>query len=154
VLRIIILELLFEAIYLGWRGLLHFLPFSLETVITLNAFSIVFFLILITLVQNIFLIYITLRWINDYYEIRTDEIAHITGILSKTEKAYPYRDIQSITIHQGFLGRLFHYGSVHLYIPTLGHDLHFTEVSDPARFVDLVKRANPQIEGGQYIFRR
>lgn len=72
----------------------------------------------------------------------------------KQRKSYPYRDIQSITIHQGFFGKVFNYGSVNLYIPTLGHDLNFTEVSDPATFVELVKNADPKIESGSYIFRR
>lgn len=154
VIRVILLELLFEIIYLLWRGLIHFLPLPVETVITLNAASLVIFLILITVIQNIFLIGIVLNWVNDYYEIREDEIAHVHGTFSRTEKAYPYQDIQSITIHQGFFGRLCNYGSIGLYIPTLGHDLTFAEVSDPAKFVELVKSANPKVESGRYIFRR
>lgn len=154
VLRVILLELLFEVIYLAWRALIHLLPFSLENIVTLNIVSIFFFLVLITVIQNILLIYITLKWVNEYYEIRPDEIAYITGILSKTQMAYPYRDIQSITIHQGFFGRMFNYGSVYLYIPTLGQELHFNEISDPGKFVEQIKHANPKIEGGQYLFRR
>lgn len=154
VLRIILLELLFEIIYLSWRSLIHFLPFSLETVVTLNFISIIVFLILVTVIQNIFLIFIALGWVNDYYEIRADEVVHITGTLSKTEKAYPYRDIQSITIHQDFFGRLFNYGSVHLFIPALGYDLNFNEISNPAKFVELIKNANPKLESERYLFRR
>lgn len=154
VLRVIFLELVFEVIYLSWRGLIHFLPFSFENIIVLNAISIVFFLVFVTIIQNIFLIFITLNWVNDYYEIRPDEIAHITGIFSKTQKTYPYRDIQSITIHQGFIGRLFNYGSVNLYIPALGQELYFNEVSSPEKFVELVKSADPKSAGGQYLFRR
>lgn len=152
--RVILLELVFEVIYLTWRTLIHYLPFSLETVVTLNGVSIIFFLILVTIIQNIFLVYIVLRWVNDYYEIGPDEIAHVTGTLSRTRKSYPYRDIQSITVHQSFLGRLFKYGEINLYIPTLGHDLHFKEVSHPSRFVELVKSANPILEGGKFIFQR
>jgi uncharacterized membrane protein YdbT with pleckstrin-like domain len=154
VLRVITLELVFELIYLSWRGLIHLLPFSLENLVMVNALSIIFFLVLVTIIQNAVLIFITLNWINNYYEIRSDEIVHITGIFSKTEKAYPYRDIQAVTIHQGFFGRLFNYGSVQLYIPTLGYDLDFNEISSPAKFVELIKNVNPKIEGGKYIFRR
>lgn len=153
IIRIIVLELIFEVIYLSWRGIIHFFPFSLETLITLNSLSLIFFLIFVTVIQNIFLIIISLRWVNDYYEIRPDEIAHITGIITKTDKSYPYRDIQSVTVHQRFFGRLFKYGSIHLYIPTLGHDLNFDEVSNPAKFAELIKRNIPKTEG-RYIFRR
>jgi uncharacterized membrane protein YdbT with pleckstrin-like domain len=153
-IKVILLELIFEIVYLTWRTVIHYLPFSLETIVTLNGVSIIFFLILITVIQNILLVYIALRWVNDYYEISPDEISHVTGIFSKTRKSYPYRDIQSITVHQGVMGRLFNYGEVNLYIPTLGHELHFREVSDPARFVELVKSTNPNLETGKYIFQR
>ena len=153
-LRVILLELIFEVIYLSWRTLIHYLPFSLDTVVTLNGISIIFFLILITVIQNIILVYIVLSWVNDFYEIGSKEITHVTGIFSKTRRSYPYRDIQSITVHQGFMGRLLNYGEINLYIPTLGHDLHFREVASPRRFVELVKEANPNLSGGKYIFRR
>ncbi len=154
VARVILLELIFEVIYLTWRTIIHYLPIPLETVVTLNGVSLIIFLVLVTLIQNIVLIVIALNWVNDYYEIREDEVAHIKGIFSKTSKSYPYHDIQSITIHQGFIGRLLNYGEINLYIPTLGHDLHFNEVSSPERFVELVKSINPSIEKGKYIFRR
>lgn len=154
VLRIIALELLFELVYISWRTGIHFLPFALETVITLNAVSIVLFLVFVTIVQNIILVFIAWKWVNDFYEIRPDEIVHVTGLISRTEKAYPYRDIQSITIHQGFLGRVFNYGSISLYIPTLGYELSFNEISSPQKFVELVKSANPKLEGERYLFKR
>lgn len=154
VLRVILLELLFEFIYLSWRGIVHFLPFSFETIITINAISIIIFLLLVTVLQNIILVYIALTWVNDYYEVGNDEIIHVNGIISKTEKAYPYRDIQSITMHQGFLGRLLNYGSVILYIPTLGHDLNFNEISNPVKFIELIKNANPKNDSGRFIFKR
>lgn len=154
VIRIILLELIFEVIYLAWRTIIHYLPIPLEAVVTLNGISLIIFLILVTLIQNILLIFIALNWVNDYYEIRQDEVAHIKGIFSRTSEAYPFHDIQSITIHQGFIGRLLNYGDINLYIPTLGHNLHFREVSSPQRFVELVKNINPTTERGKYIFRR
>jgi uncharacterized membrane protein YdbT with pleckstrin-like domain len=154
VTKIILLDFIFEFVYLSWRSISHFLPLPSEALITLNIFSIIFFVIFISLIQTVLLVYISLKWVNEYYEIRKEDIAQVTGILSKTEKSYPYRDIQSVTIHQGILGRLFNYGSVHLYIPTLGYDLSFNEVTKPGEFVDQIKKANPNIKSGSYIFRR
>lgn len=154
VIRVILLELIFEAIYLSWRTIIHYLPIPLETVVTLNGASIIVFLVLVTLIQNILLIIVALKWVNDYYEVGHDEVAHVKGIVSRTKQSYPFHDIQSITVHQGFLGRLLKYGEVNLYIPTLGHDLHFREVSNPERFVELVKNINPKVERRKYIFKR
>lgn len=154
VIRVILLELVFEVIYLTWRTLINFLPFSLETVITLNGVSIIFFLILVTLIQNIVLIFIALDWINDYVEVRAKDIAHFKGIFGRRKQSYQYRDIQSITIKQSMLGRLFNYGNVILYIPTLGHDVPFNEVPDPRKFVNFLKGLQPDIEGARYIIKR
>ena len=154
VFRVILLELFFELIYLTWRTLVHFFPFSIETTISLNIVSIIFFIILITIIQNIILIYIALRWANNYYELKEDEVIQITGIISKTKKAYPVSDIQSITLQQGFMGRLFNYGNISFYIPTLGHDLNFNEVSDPQEFIELIKNAQPKDSTGKFVFKR
>lgn len=154
IIRIILLELVFEIIYLSWRTLIHFLPTSLETTLTLNVASLIFFLILVTVIQNILLIIIALNWSRNYYEFRTKDIAQYKGILTNTKQSYEYRDIQSISVHQSILGRMFNYGSVTLYIPTLGHDVHFNEVSNPTGFVALLKSIKPDIEGARYILKR
>jgi uncharacterized membrane protein YdbT with pleckstrin-like domain len=153
-IRVIVLELVFEIIYLSWRTLIHYLPFSLETVLTLNAASIIIFFILVTVIQNIFLLYITLNWVNDYYEFRTKDIAQFKGILGRTKQSYQYRDIQSITIKQSVFGRLFNYGDVILYIPMLGQSIHFSEVPDPKKFVSFLKSLQPETESPRVIMQR
>jgi uncharacterized membrane protein YdbT with pleckstrin-like domain len=153
-IRVILLELVFEIIYLSWRTLIHYLPFSLETAVKLNAASIVIFFILVTVIQNILLIYITLLWVNDYYEFRTKDIAQFKGILGKTKQSYQYRDIQSITIQQSIWGRLFNYGNVILYIPMLGQNIHFSEVPDPKKFVSFLKSVQPETESPRVIMQR
>lgn len=154
VIRVIFLELVFEIIYLTWRTLINYLPFSLETLVTLNTASIIFFLIMVTGIQNILLIYIALNWTNDYYEFRANDIAHFKGIFEKTKQSYKYQDIQSITIKQSIFGRLLNYGDVILYIPTLGYDVQFNEVPDPKKFVDFLKSIQPGSEGARFIIRR
>jgi uncharacterized membrane protein YdbT with pleckstrin-like domain len=154
VIRVILLELVFEVMYLTWRGLIHFLPFSVETVITLNSISLIFFLILVTVIQNTVLIYIALIWSNDYYEFRANDIAHFKGVLTKSKQSYQYQDIQSISIQQSILGRLFNYGNITLLIPTIGHDVHFNEVTDPKSFVELLKSIKPDVQGPRYILNR
>lgn len=154
VIKIIFLELFFEIIYLTWRVIIQILPVSIELVITLNSISLIIFLILVTFIQNAFLVYLALQWTNDYYEIGDKEVSHISGIISKTKKSYPYRDIQSIVVHQGFLGRLLNYGEVVIYIPTLTQDLHFRGIADPEKFANLIKSSHPMPKEGKYIFRR
>lgn len=150
-IRIILLELLFEIIYLTWRSLIHFIPVSIETMVTLNMVSLIIFIVLVTIIQNVILIYIILSWSNYYYEFQENEIAHYSGILTKTKKSYRYQDIQSVTVKKSILGRLFNYGSITLFIPTQIKDIHFNEVSDPKSFAKLFKSSKSSIQGSRYI---
>lgn len=150
-IRVIFLELLFEILYLTWRSLIHFIPLSVETMVTPNIVSIIIFILLITIIQNIILIYIILSWSNNYYEFQENEIAHYSGILTKTKKSYLYQDIQSITVKKSILGRLFNYGSITLFIPTQIKDIYFNEVPDPKSFARLFKSDKSNIQGSRYI---
>ncbi len=157
IVKIVITELIFEFTYIGWRLLidLNILQFSQESLLIIHSFSIFIFFILITVVQTSIILFILLDWINRYYEIKPDEIVFKTGIISSQEKAYPYVNIQSIEVIQNFWGKLFNYGNVRIYIPTLGHDLFFTEVSKPNEFAELIKQMLPDKDkSGQFLFKR
>jgi uncharacterized membrane protein YdbT with pleckstrin-like domain len=156
VMRLLIAPLIFGVIYIFWRIFIDINLFRLpaDTLLAINSISIIIFFALIMVVQTAVVLIVVLDWVNRYYEIRSDELVVISGILTKKEVEYPYGNIQSITVVQGLVGRIFNYGSVRVYIPTLGHDLYFMEVPDPHRFVEMVKEFNPQMEGGKFLFRR
>lgn len=153
IFRLVANELLFEGIYLGWRFILDLLPVTLETYLLLNFITLILFLVLITILQTGILVWLLLSWANDYYEIRPVELVHKQGILSKRADTYSYSHIQTIKINQGLLGRIFNYGGVEIYIPTLGYNLNFNEIPNPTEFVELIKNANPEIKEGAFLLR-
>lgn len=152
VARLILLEVLLELVYLSLRILATFIPVQSPLRYALDVFFLPAF-VLITLFQVVFLIVIVLRWLNNYYELREGELVYVSGVISKKETAYAYANIQSTSMHQSAIGRYFHYGDVTIYIPTIGHDIVMNEISQPAKFVRLIKELSSQPGMGQFVLR-
>lgn len=75
------------------------------------------------------------------------------GILKRTEKAYPYRNMQSVIVRQSLLERFVGAGTVSVFVPTLGTDLVFSEVPNPKQFAASIKKSIPDIGNSQFIVR-
>lgn len=103
------------------------------------------------LIQLAVAVFLTVAWYVETYELHGDEVAHKKGILFRREYLYPYNNIQTITLNQGPLGRIFHFGTVSLFIPTLGRDLDFTEVPHPHHFTQRIKYSLPYPDRARFI---
>ncbi len=153
VLRLVVMELLLEGIYVGWRFGIDFLPIIIETKVLLHLFTTIIF-IFVTFFQLGLLLIIVIRWLNEYYELQEDELIQWTGVLTKKGKSYPYTNIQSITVEQSWFARLLGYGTVNLYVPALGQELTFDEVPKPYVFIELVKKHMPKGKSPGFLFRK
>ncbi len=149
-LKLVILELIAELLYLLIRSALEYvqqfaglqLPYVgpiVQAVILVLQLGIV--------------LYLFASWANEFYELRQNEVVVRTGILNKQERSYPYNNMQSVIVREGILSRTFNAGSVAVYIPTLGQELQFTDVSNPKHFAELLKQALPFTTKGQFIMR-
>lgn len=132
-----------ELIYI----LLRLLP---ETEGSINLGSFWVFLIVFGL-QVLLVSYLTLRWAVETYEIHKKDIHYKRGILFRHEETYPYNNMQSITCDQSPLGRIYHYGSVKLFIPTLGRDLVFDQVPHPHHFIQTIRHVLPYPDQQRFI---
>lgn len=153
IIRLVVLELLLESIYVGWRFGIDYLSIASDTKIFLHSLTTAVF-IFVTLIQIILLLVIVIKWLNEYYEMQDDEIIQWTGVITKRGRSYPYSNIQSITIQQSAVGRILNFGTVVLYVPTLGQDLSFDEVPKPQAFIKLIKEHMPTNEEGQFLIKR
>ncbi len=153
IIRITVMELLLECIYVGWRFGIDYLPIEENIKLLLHNFTTGVFII-VSLIQIFLLILIVVRWINEYYELQKDEIIVWKGVITKKGQSYPYTNIQSITVNQSLLGRVVGFGTVILYIPALGQDLVFHEVPSPYSFTELIKSRLPKIDSQRFIFKR
>jgi len=94
------------------------------------------------------------QWANEGYYIKENELVVRRGIIHKTEISYPYANMQSVSVQQGFFGRLFNFGLVTIFIPTLGKDILFNEISAPKKFAQVLKDHIPYAESGQFLIRK
>jgi uncharacterized membrane protein YdbT with pleckstrin-like domain len=148
--KIILLEVIFEGLYFIVRGLVDFAEDNLSINLSFLP-SIAQLLILI--LQIAVLIYLLLKWANEYYILKEGEVVLVKGILQKQEKAYSFNNMQSVIVRQGLLSRLLRSGTVAVYIPTLGQELEFTDIPHPKEFAERIKKSLPYPGKGQFVFR-
>lgn len=90
-------------------------------------------------------------WFLETYEVHKEDIHHNRGVLFRHEETYPYNNMQSITCNQSPLGRIFHYGEVKVFVPTLGEDLSFSQVPHPHHFIATVRHILPYPDQHRFI---
>lgn len=62
--------------------------------------------------QVVFVLKFVLKWIGSSYFIADAHLVKRSGIMSVVEKTYDLDNIRSVTVNQGVLGKLFHFGDV------------------------------------------
>jgi hypothetical protein len=85
-------------------------------------------------------IYAFFSWYYQYYVIRPCSITYAHGVFSKKETSLPVNSSTTLTVSSNFMGKIFHYGSVHA--ATGSSSLDLTYVSRPERIVNLIKYEN------------
>ncbi len=119
IIKLIAIEILTLFLYLFIRlpKTIIILPnSSVSENISLSYITIIYFVIL-SLIQIIFTLKITLKQANNTYEIRDDSIIHRQGIFKIKEDIYTLRNLSSVTIEQSIWEKLFNYGTIILYSP-------------------------------------
>lgn len=83
-----------------------------------------------------------LDWRKKYYEIAEDALIvhHKMGWFGSTQTVYRYESIISIRMTQGYFGKQFGYGDVHLSIPKLEHDVVMNDIEHPLEQLAEVQR--------------
>jgi membrane protein YdbS with pleckstrin-like domain len=139
--RLLLVAFVFEALYILLRILLPENPFIGD----------VWTFVILAAVQLGVALYLLLDWFMETYEVHKEDIHHNRGILFRREETYPYNNMQSITCKQSPLGRIFHYGEVRIFIPTLGQELAFAQVPHPHHFITTVRHILPYPDQQRFI---
>lgn len=149
--KIILLELLIELVYLFASALAQLIgqQFGAE----FKLFSPIAQLALLPAQIGV-LVWMLIRWSNETYEIRNQEVVVRSGIVNQVEKAYPFTNMQSVIVRQSALERLVGAGNASVFVPTLGKELVFTEVPNPKQFAENIKKSIPDESGAQFILKK
>jgi uncharacterized membrane protein YdbT with pleckstrin-like domain len=150
-LRIIIIEITLQVSYLILSTVLIGANEQLGSMYALVRISITLLFLALGIFSVVFLVS---QWANEGYFLKENELTVRRGIIGKNDTSYPYANMQSVSVQQFLIGRIFNYGQVTIYIPTLGKEIVFSEISDPHAFANTLKSHIPYPENGQFILRR
>lgn len=139
-LRILVLELVITGFYLLFRAISNF-----TTLEWLNTFYLdnQFFILGSMQVLNVLLIIsMLLAWLNRYYTIVPEELRVTSGLVTKRTITYDIRSLQSVTVDQTLMGRLFNFGTIHLYNPAWTQEVVIEDITHPERYAEIFSLHN------------
>lgn len=93
------------------------------------------------LAQLAITIYAFLRWYYESYTIRTNLISHEWGVFFKKDLTIPLDPSIAVTFVSGPLGKLLHYGSIHLQHNSSPTSFMLKDISRPQNMLKLIERA-------------
>lgn len=108
--------------------------------------------ILAVFIKMILTIYIVLSWLNEYYEVTSKLVRHKKGILFVHKEQLALADIQSITLHQGLIGKLFNFGTLSLYDWKWRKHEYLYDIHNPTKYLDVIEELLPGIDEEKEIF--
>jgi membrane protein YdbS with pleckstrin-like domain len=118
----------------------------------INLFNIPFFLALVTLKTG-FTIFTIVQWLEEYYEITPKEIIHRNGLLVKREEKYTIDHMASCEMEQGFLGRVFNYGSLKLFDWAQEKFVYVYLIHNPLKYHKVMQTLMPDVDMSKKVFR-
>ncbi len=139
--RIVFLMILCDAVYLIIR--LFALDLNKNWVPHRDiTFMFLLFLSSLYVIQAIIVSIFIEKWSHRYYFIDKDKMIEIKGVISRKERIYELKNVKSVKLDQGFLARIFNYGTVYITItsPNIIEELMLINVSQAKTIVDYIKK--------------
>lgn len=112
----------------------------------------ILFILGLTLLRIIFVIIITLRWINERYEIWPDAVIHKCGLIFRKQEKHPFSQMRSVKVEQGFFGKFFGFGTISFYNWYLETDTSLYLIHNPIRYFHIIESLIPKTERERDIF--
>lgn len=91
--------------------------------------------------KNMLLIYLVLsiitKWISNLCYLTNKYLVKHEGILNIKEKMIDLKNLRSVTVNQGFLGKLFNYGNITLTTSASGgyaEEIYLSEIDNPEKY--------------------
>lgn len=151
----LVLKLLFlEAVAAGAIIAFHLVLSNYATMYSLNiAFFNIPIFVLLVLFKTVFMIYVIVAWLEEYYEITPMEVIHRKGFLFRREESYTLDHIGSITVEQGLFGRIFNFGSIKLFDWALEKNMYVYLIHSPLKYHHILETLIPEADREERVFR-
>lgn len=115
------------------------------------SYNLPFFLILVFL-KIALTIHIVMRWITEYYEIWPHALMYWSGIIWRNHEKHPFSQMRSVKIEQGFLGKIFGFGTIRLYNWYLKTSTSLYLIHNPVKYFNIIESLLPKSENDREIF--
>jgi uncharacterized membrane protein YdbT with pleckstrin-like domain len=139
VFKVITIIVLATILQLFIRLPILFLDFNKETILQLYSFN-TSLVLLLSVLEIISIVLTMLNWINEYYEIIPGKIIHRKGVFFTKQEIFACHHVESIELLQGFMGKLFNYGSLDLFSPTLEKKIFLYNINNPDKYTKSIER--------------
>lgn len=151
-LKLLFLETVASTLIIGFHLFLSTSNLQNISQNTMDIFNIPLFIILVVL-KTIFVIYVIVAWLEEYYEITPIEVVHRKGFIFKREERYTLEHIGSITLEQGILGRIFNFGSLKLFDWALEKNINIYLIHSPLKYHSILEKLVPEADTEKKVFR-
>ncbi|MDO8269157.1 MAG: PH domain-containing protein [Candidatus Levybacteria bacterium] len=109
--------------------------------------------ILLVLIKTSFVIFVIAQWLNEYYEITAKEVIYRRGLILRREEQHKLAHIGSVRLEQGFLGRIFNYGTLKLFNWTIERDVVMYLIHNPRKYQNILDELIPEADKSKKVFR-
>jgi hypothetical protein len=130
------------------------LPRLMESISNALYSYIVPFFIVMAVIKMFIMIFVVVQWLEEYYEIDPKNIVHKQGLIFRREERFTLGHLGTITLQQGILGSIFHYGTISLYDWVDGRHIHMYLIHNPRKYHKLLQRMVPEADKERLIFRQ
>jgi len=138
IVRIIVLELVVDFVYILLKLPDFYFDLSSRFKVELIPYYLTIFIVL-SILKVIILLYVVLRWATTYYEIGKTEIKFRRGIFGIHLKTYSCAHMQEVNYAQSLIGRVFNYGTVEIYSPSIEDKILLQDIPDPKKYQQLIE---------------
>jgi len=96
------------------------------------------------MIKMLLVLYSVCRWQASYYQITPEKVIYHKGVFSRHQEVFALKNIESIDLTQSCFGKLFHFGTLKLYAPTLNHRVFILNIHNPRKRMKLIEELLPK----------
>jgi uncharacterized membrane protein YdbT with pleckstrin-like domain len=83
-----------------------------------------------------------LNWLGTLYIIKNGSIIIKRGVFKTSDEILTINNVESVKIHQRFLGKIFNYATLKIHTPIMKTDLVLRNIPNPGKYADYIFKYN------------
>lgn len=143
VLRVILSEFIIMVLHFTLRLTIEYLLNYFQATISIPILTIE--VILVQLLNLYLLLTVVLNWVNELYILNPKEIVIKKGAINTRSITYELANLQSMSITQNLLQKIFNFGTIKLFNPVLKGEIYITNIPNPNKYGEIIQKFQPEM---------